>query len=66
MVARLRRFFDIRTGEALPVFLTFLYIAVSDLLPHVSRHGKERQGRNLVALVAGLLLMLALARVTEH
>jgi zinc and cadmium transporter len=45
---------------------TFLYIAVSDLLPHVSRHGKERQGRNLVSLIAGLLLMLALARVTEH
>jgi zinc and cadmium transporter len=45
---------------------TFLYIAVSDLLPHVSRHGKERQGRNLVALVGGLVLMLALARVTEH
>jgi len=45
---------------------TFLYIAVSDLLPHINRHGKERQGRNLVALVAGLVLMLALARVTEH
>ncbi|WP_224365321.1 ZIP family metal transporter [Hyalangium versicolor] len=45
---------------------TFLYIAVSDLLPHVSRHGKDRQGRNLVALIAGLLLMLALARLTEH
>ncbi|KFE63480.1 ZIP family metal transporter [Hyalangium minutum] len=45
---------------------TFLYIAVSDLLPHVSRHGKERQGRNLVALFGGLLLMLALARFTEH
>src|SRR3982751_5597003 len=28
MVARLQRFFDIRSGEALPVFLTFLYIAV--------------------------------------
>ncbi|HYI02920.1 MAG TPA: ZIP family metal transporter, partial [Hyalangium sp.] len=45
---------------------TFLYIAVSDLLPHVSRHGKERQGRNLVALIAGLLLMLALSQVGEH
>ncbi len=45
---------------------TFLYIAVSDLLPHVNRHGKDRQGRNLVALGVGLLLMLALARVTEH
>ena len=28
MVARLRRFLDIRSGEALPVSLTFLYIAV--------------------------------------
>jgi ATP:ADP antiporter, AAA family len=28
MGARLRGFFDIRSGEALPVFLTFLYIAV--------------------------------------
>lgn len=45
---------------------TFLYIAVSDLLPHVSRHGKDRQGRNLVALIAGLLLMLLLSQVTEH
>jgi zinc and cadmium transporter len=45
---------------------TFLYIAVSDLLPHVSRHGKDRKGRNLVALLAGLVLMLALAQVTEH
>jgi zinc and cadmium transporter len=45
---------------------TFLYIAVSDLLPHVSRHGKERQGRNVVALIAGLLLMLALSQVGEH
>jgi zinc and cadmium transporter len=45
---------------------TFLYIAVSDLLPHVSRHGKDRQGRNLVALIVGLALMLALAQLTEH
>ncbi|MDY7228582.1 ZIP family metal transporter [Hyalangium rubrum] len=45
---------------------TFLYIAVSDLLPHVNRHGKERQGRNLLALGVGLFVMLALARVTEH
>ena len=28
MVARLRRFFDIRSGEGLPVLLSFLYIAV--------------------------------------
>jgi len=45
---------------------TFLYIAVSDLLPHVNRHGKDRRGRNLVALAVGLLLMLALAQVTGH
>lgn len=45
---------------------TFLYIAVSDLLPHVNRHGKERRGSNLLALLAGLLLMLALAQVGEH
>ncbi|RJS25770.1 ZIP family metal transporter [Corallococcus sp. H22C18031201] len=48
---------------------TFLYIAVSDLLPHVNRHGRDKPGRNLVALAAGLLVMLALAQVTggiEH
>ena len=28
MVARLRRFFDVRSGEGLPVLLAFLYIAV--------------------------------------
>jgi zinc and cadmium transporter len=44
---------------------TFLYVAVSDLLPHVNRHGKDNRGRNLLALAAGLLLMLALARVME-
>ena len=44
----------------------FLYVAVSDLLPHVNRHGKDRRGRNLVALTAGLVLMLLLAQVTEH
>lgn len=45
---------------------TFLYIAVSDLLPHVNRHGKDRRGRHLVGLVAGMVLMLALAFVTGH
>lgn len=44
---------------------TFLYIAVSDLLPHVNRHGKDRPGRNILALGVGLVLMFALARVTE-
>src|SRR5690349_9962972 len=28
MLARVRRFFDIRAGEALPVFVSFLYVAV--------------------------------------
>jgi zinc and cadmium transporter len=45
---------------------TFLYVAVSDLLPHVNRHGKDRMGRNLVALAMGVLLMLALAQVPMH
>jgi zinc and cadmium transporter len=45
---------------------TFLYIAVSDLLPHVNRHGKDSPGRNLVAMGLGLGLMLALARVVGH
>ena len=42
---------------------TFLYVAVSDLLPHVNRHGKDNRGRNIVALGVGLLVMLALAKV---
>jgi zinc and cadmium transporter len=45
---------------------TFLYVAVSDLLPHVHRHGQDRKGRNLIALALGLLLMLALAQVPMH
>jgi zinc and cadmium transporter len=45
---------------------TFLYIAVSDLLPHVNRHGKDRPGRNLLALAVGLGLMFALAQVMGH
>lgn len=45
---------------------TFLYIAVSDLLPHVNRHGRERPGRNLAALAAGLGVMLLLTRVVGH
>jgi zinc and cadmium transporter len=45
---------------------TFLYIAVSDLLPHVNRHGKERRKRNVFALCAGLVVMLALAQVGGH
>lgn len=45
---------------------TFLYIAVSDLLPHVHRHGKDQPGRNVLALFAGLLLMFLLARLMGH
>ena len=45
---------------------TFLYIAVSDLLPHVNKHGRDKPGRNLVALAAGLLVMFVLARVLGH
>jgi len=44
---------------------TFLYIAVSDLLPHVNRHGKQGRSRTLLAMVAGLLVMFALTFVTE-
>lgn len=40
---------------------TFLYIAVSDLLPHVNRHGKERRGANVAALIAGLALTFIVA-----
>ncbi|WIG99050.1 ZIP family metal transporter [Myxococcus sp. SDU36] len=45
---------------------TFLYIAVSDLLPHVHRHGKDQPGRNVLALFVGLLLMFLLARLMGH
>lgn len=45
---------------------TFLYIAVSDLLPHVHRHGKDQPGRNVLALFLGLALMFGLAQVMGH
>jgi zinc and cadmium transporter len=45
---------------------TFLYIAVSDLLPHVHRHGRDQPGRNVLALLIGLGLMFALARWMGH
>jgi zinc and cadmium transporter len=45
---------------------TFLYIAVSDLLPQVNRHGKEGRSRNIFALVLGLLMMFALTFVPER
>lgn len=47
---------------------TFLYIAVSDLLPHVNRHGKDKRLRHITALLTGMVLMFALTSFThgEH
>ncbi len=45
---------------------TFLYIAVSDLLPHVNRHGKAGRLKNILGLSAGLLVMLALRYALPH
>lgn len=45
---------------------SFLYIAVSDLLPHVNRHGKEKPLRNVVGLVVGLGVMLAISFVPHE
>lgn len=45
---------------------TFLYIAVSDLLPHVNRHGKEGRLVNIASMAFGLLVMFGLTYVTEH
>jgi zinc and cadmium transporter len=46
---------------------TFLYIAVSDLLPHINRHGREGRLRHIGGLLAGLLVMLVLSWVVpEH
>lgn len=40
---------------------SFLYIAVSDLLPHINRHGRDSRVRHVFGLVCGLGVMLALA-----
>jgi zinc and cadmium transporter len=45
---------------------TFLYIAVSDLLPHVNRHGKQGRLSHILGMAAGLALMFALTFVTGH
>lgn len=45
---------------------TFLYIAVSDLLPHVNRHGKQGRLANIAALLFGLSLMFALTAFTHE
>lgn len=45
---------------------TFLYIAVSDLLPHVNRHLKEGRFGHLAGMALGLAAMFALTFVTGH
>ncbi|HYV44269.1 MAG TPA: ZIP family metal transporter [Myxococcaceae bacterium] len=46
---------------------TFLYIAVSDLLPHIQRHGRDRKLANIGGLLAGLVMMFALQfALPEH
>jgi zinc and cadmium transporter len=45
---------------------SFLYIAVSDLLPHVNRHGRERRLGTLAAMAIGLLVMYLLTFITGH
>lgn len=40
---------------------SFLYIAVSDLLPHINRHGKDKRLRNVMGLLLGLGLMAVLS-----
>ena len=57
MLSRLRRFFDVRPGEGLPVLLTFLYIAVvvaAYLLAKPIRNGLFLQP--VRSLLAGLRL----------
>ena len=54
MVARLRRFFDIRPGEGLPVLLSFSYIGVviaSYVLARAIRNGLFIQAYGPFALV---------------
>lgn len=44
---------------------SFLYIAVSDLLPNVNRHGPGGRLKNILSMGAGLLVMLGLTLVLE-
>jgi ATP:ADP antiporter, AAA family len=66
MIPRLRRFFDVRPGEGLPVLLTFLYIAVvvaAFLLAKPIRNGLFLQAygpQNLVYVYAAVPLVLSL------
>lgn len=45
---------------------TFLYIAVSDLLPHVNRHGHGKRLQHILGLVGGLALMFALSSLSHE
>lgn len=45
---------------------TFLYIAVSDLLPNVNRHGRGSRLGHIAALAVGLALMFALSAIVGH
>ncbi len=45
---------------------TFLYIAVSDLLPRMNRHGRQGRLGNVAALIGGLAVMFGLSLVTGH
>jgi zinc and cadmium transporter len=45
---------------------SFLYIAVSDLLPHVNRHGKQGRLGNVISLVLGLIVMFVLGQISPH
>ena len=66
MLSRLRRFFDVRPGEGLPVLLTFFYIAVvvaSYLLAKPIRNGlflKEYGAYSLVYVYAAVPIVLSL------
>ena len=44
---------------------TFLYISVSDLIPHINRHGQATRLKNVVGFLSGLLLMLGLTLFTH-
>lgn len=44
---------------------SFLYIAVSDLLPHINRHGKDKRVVHVLGMIGGLGVMLALALFLE-
>lgn len=45
---------------------TFLYIAVSDLIPHVNRHSRGSKLENVFALALGLATMFIMSMVLRH